>query len=121
MSRKIRIGDARALEQGLGVSFEFINRADIDASIKGFAVSSGGRVYAYANRCPHLGVELDWTPGEFFDREARYLVCSTHGARFEPETGLCVAGPCSGQSLSPLRVSVEEGEIYFHDDPAADF
>jgi len=40
--------------------------------------------------------ELDWQPGEFFDIAGVYLVCSTHGAIFEPNSGLCVAGPCRG-------------------------
>ena len=51
---------------------------------KGFAIRHLGRVHGYVNRCPHLGTELDWQPGEFFDFGGLYLVCSTHGAIFEP-------------------------------------
>jgi nitrite reductase/ring-hydroxylating ferredoxin subunit len=35
--------------------------------VTGFVVRHAGRVCAYVNRCPHLGTELDWQPGEFFD------------------------------------------------------
>ena len=65
---------------------------------KGFAVRFDGGVRAFVNRCPHLGVELDWQPGEFFEESGLYLICSTHGAMFDPSSGRCIAGPCSGAS-----------------------
>ena len=34
------------------------------------------------------------------------LVCAAHGASFELERGECVAGPCRGASLTPVRVAV---------------
>jgi nitrite reductase/ring-hydroxylating ferredoxin subunit len=40
------------------------------------------------------------------------LLCSSHGAVFEPDTGLCAAGPCVGASLRGLAVRVADGEIY---------
>lgn len=79
---------------------------------KGFAVRHGGKVCAFVNRCPHAGTELDWQPGEFFEETGLYLVCSTHGALFEPATGLCVAGPCRGASLETLQVR-EQGDHVF--------
>jgi len=69
-----------------------------------FVVSFEGKQYAYENRCPHQGVQLDWTPGEFFDEAKRYLICSTHGALFEPRSGKCVSGPCVGQSLKAVDI-----------------
>lgn len=71
---------------------------------KGFAIRFGGEVRAFVNRCPHLGVELDWEPGAFFDEAKLYLVCSTHGAVFEPDSGRCVGGPCRGASLEAIRI-----------------
>jgi nitrite reductase/ring-hydroxylating ferredoxin subunit len=79
---------------------------------KGFAIRFRGLVHAYVNRCPHLGVELDWQPGEFFEPGGLYLVCSTHGALFEPSTGLCVAGPCPGARLERLSVEERDGKIF---------
>ena len=93
-------------EHGRGVRFE------VGEALNGFAVRPRGKVCAYVNRCPHMGTELDWQPGEFFDFGGLYLVCSTHGALFEPATGYCVAGPCRGASLEPLQVREREGEIF---------
>jgi nitrite reductase/ring-hydroxylating ferredoxin subunit len=78
---------------------------------EGFVVRHGGKACAFVNRCPHLGTELDWQPGEFFEESGLYLVCSTHGALFEPATGLCVAGPCRGASLEPLQIREHEGQV----------
>jgi nitrite reductase/ring-hydroxylating ferredoxin subunit len=83
---------------------------------KGFAVRHSGAVCAFVNRCPHLGTELDWQPGEFFEESGLYLVCSTHGAIFEPATGFCVAGPCRGASLEPLPVREQRGHILLLND-----
>jgi nitrite reductase/ring-hydroxylating ferredoxin subunit len=68
-------------------------------------------VYAYLNRCAHKGLELDWDPGQFFDRQGRYLICATHDARYEPDSGLCIAGPCIGASLTVLSVAEKNGLI----------
>lgn len=105
-----------ALEDaGLGVRFP------LDAATNGFAIRFRGKVRAYVNRCPHAGTELDWEPGEFFggmpqtgsesEGSGLYLVCSTHGALFEPLTGVCVAGPCRGASLEPLQVREHDGRV----------
>ena len=72
----------------------------------------GLRVYGYRNECPHVGTPLDWIPHEFMDRERRHLVCSTHGAIFRVEDGLCLAGPCQGDALEPVPVAVRDGLLY---------
>ncbi|MBK8323284.1 MAG: Rieske 2Fe-2S domain-containing protein [Betaproteobacteria bacterium] len=86
---------------------------------KGFVVRFAGEARAFVNRCPHLGVELDWEPGEFFEETGLYLVCSTHGAIFEPSTGLCVAGPCRGARLEAIAVEERDGLVQLIDDPPA--
>ena len=82
----------------------------------GFAIRHGGTVHAFVNRCPHMGTELDWQPGEFFEESGLYLVCATHGALFQPATGLCVAGPCKGASLEALRTCEENGRVLLLND-----
>ena len=77
-----------------------------------FVVRHRGRVYAYVNECRHQASELDWNPGEFFDVDRLYLICATHGAVYEPGTGLCVAGPCRGARLAPVRVHEREGNVF---------
>lgn len=72
-----------------------------------------GEVRAYKNECRHLPVPLDERePKEIWDAEARYLVCSSHGARYRPEDGLCVSGPCQGSHLRALPVVVRDGEVF---------
>jgi len=83
----------------------------------GFVIRFMGLVHGYVNRCPHAGTELDWQPGEFFEEARIYLVCSTHGALFEPSTGYCVAGPCRGASLGKLPVREEDGQVYLAEAP----
>lgn len=66
---------------------------------------SGDRVQAWLNICPHAGRRLDYAPGKFLLDQGR-LVCASHGASFELEQGVCVAGPCRGASLVPLAVAI---------------
>jgi nitrite reductase/ring-hydroxylating ferredoxin subunit len=76
-----------------------------------FAIRFGGRVYAYRNRCAHVGVELDWEPGRFFDADGIVLICSTHGALYDPRTGECRGGPCRGGGLEPVAVEELDGYV----------
>jgi len=71
----------------------------------------GDVVYAYENRCPHMGTPLETFPDKFLNQTGELLICSTHGARFRVNDGLCVKGPCEGASLEPIGICVESGEI----------
>ena len=74
-------------------------------AVSGFVVNHDGHFRAYVNCCPHVGTPLDLWPNDFFAEDGRTLICSTHGALYEPATGYCTAGPCAGDSLTrlPLR------------------
>ena len=50
-------------------------------------------------------------PIDFFDEDKKFIICSTHGALYSPKSGLCVAGPCKGQSLIKLNVSERNEDI----------
>jgi nitrite reductase/ring-hydroxylating ferredoxin subunit len=76
-----------------------------------FIVRHRGRLVGYRNRCPHTGVPLEWQPDTFLDPDDSFIQCATHGALFRPEDGYCVRGPCSGQSLTALRVIVRAGRV----------
>jgi nitrite reductase/ring-hydroxylating ferredoxin subunit len=95
---------------GLGVRFDV--RAFGDKAT-GFVVRSGGKAYAYLNRCAHVPIELDWAKGEFFESSKLYLMCSTHGAIYVPESGFCAGGPCKGGRLRPIALREEDGNIYW--------
>lgn len=75
-------------------------------------VRRGLNVYGYVNRCPHAGTDLNWQDDQFMTDDEQYLMCFTHGALFEPETGKCVAGPCAGASLGEVPLEVENGKVY---------
>ena len=61
---------------------------------------------------PHAGRRLDWAPGKFMKSREGLLVCAVHGASFELEGGLCVAGPCRGDALRPVPVDVRDGQVW---------
>jgi len=96
-------------ESGKGMRFAVEHEGEEAAA---FVVRFNGQVHAYLNRCAHVPVELDWMEGEFFDDSGVYLICSTHGAIYAPENGVCLGGPCSGKSLIKLPVEEREGKIY---------
>ena len=97
------------VDGGHGVRFRL---REGDREEKGFVIRFCGIVHAYVNVCPHAGTELDWNPGDFFDESTLYLVCSTHGALFEPSTGNCVAGPCRGAALQRIEVTERDGQVF---------
>ena len=104
------ICDSAALtDGGRGVRFEAQQHG---AATAAFVIRYDGKVYAYLNSCAHIPVELDWMEGEFFDKAGLYLICATHGATYEPETGHCIMGPCKGQHLAALPVEERDGKVY---------
>ena len=44
-------------DSGKGVCFNFKRKG---GSVPAFALRYRGRVYAYLNRCAHMGLKLDW-------------------------------------------------------------
>lgn len=84
---------------------------------RAFALRFDGRVVAYMNRCAHVPTELDWQPGEFLDLDKRWIICSIHGATYEPADGHCIAGPCRGEHLMPLDVVERDGQVYWYPSP----
>lgn len=67
--------------------------------------------HAYVNSCRHMTTPLDFVRYQFFTEDGRHLVCLTHGALYDPASGLCVEGPCKGLSLYRLPVRVDQGEV----------
>src|SRR5690554_5104012 len=90
--------------------------AEVEALVDGSAESlilhrQGDAVRAWLNVCPHAGRRLDWAPGEFLKSKDGLLVCAVHGASFELQGGDCVAGPCRGEALRAVPVSVVDGLV----------
>jgi nitrite reductase/ring-hydroxylating ferredoxin subunit len=76
-----------------------------------FAVKKRSQIYIYQNSCPHLGIQLEWQPDEFLDIDASMIQCSSHGALFRIEDGMCLLGPCLGQSLIPVEFRINNAMI----------
>ena len=100
---------AELVERGDGVRFEIDWQGD---TVSAFAIRHDGQVRAYVNRCGHIAVELDWKQGKFFDPDGEYLLCSTHGALYAPESGACRGGPCRGAGLISLDAFEAGGNVY---------
>ena len=83
------------------------------APARAFVLRIDGRVVAYLNRCVHVPAEMDWQDGEFLDMDRRWIVCSIHGAHYEPETGRCAAGPCGRGRLTALAVEERDGRVWW--------
>jgi nitrite reductase/ring-hydroxylating ferredoxin subunit len=103
------VSDARRLSEGAGVRFGV--RID-GVAYEAFAVRWRGRVHAYLNVCRHEALPLDFGDARFFDEAYDALVCVQHGARYRPDTGQCVDGPCTGGRLTALAVVEQDGGLW---------
>ncbi len=92
------------LEEGSSRGFELADTAII-------AVKKQGQLYLYHNRCPHLGVNLEWQPDQFLDADGQLIQCATHGALFLIDSGQCVQGPCLGQQLQPIDYQLQGEQV----------
>lgn len=87
-----------------------------EAVIPAFVIRYQDQPRAFVNRCAHMTLELDIVPGRFFDRDKRFLMCATHGALYDPESGECRGGPCYGNGLEPVRVQEKNGMVLLADE-----
>ncbi len=79
--------------------------------LSGFLVRKGDRVHAYLNRCPHAGHPLNIRPDEFLSPDHSLIVCCSHGALFDMDTGFCIDGPCAGESLTRIPIEILAGYV----------
>jgi nitrite reductase/ring-hydroxylating ferredoxin subunit len=110
MSAPVRVlADAGRLSETTSVRFVI----EIDGvSRDAFAVRYRGEIRAFVNTCRHEGRTLDFGDGHFFDETCDALVCVHHGARYQPETGVCFEGPCLGARLTPLKLERRGPELW---------
>jgi nitrite reductase/ring-hydroxylating ferredoxin subunit len=95
-------------EGGAGVRFKVMLS---EGASSAFVVRVNNDVRGYLNRCSHVPVELDWNYGEFLDDSGLVIVCATHGAMYDGETGACMGGPCNGKHLQALDVYEENNQV----------
>lgn len=73
-----------------------------------FLVRTDGVLRAWMNACPHIdGAPMAWRTDGYMSADGKSIVCHGHGAEFQPDTGLCVAGPCLGLSLRSVPIVID--------------
>ncbi len=77
-----------------------------------FGVRLGVNVHIYINSCPHIGTPLNILPDRFLTTDGALINCSTHGALFTIEDGMCIAGPCKGRPLRRISAHVRGGDVF---------
>ena len=96
------------LEHGAARSFQVERDGRL---LDGFVLRHGDSFFAYVNRCPHWGVDLDLGDGRFFAEDIDRIYCKNHGATFMPDTGICDSGPCVGRSLERFETTLEGSDL----------
>ena len=85
---------------------------DGDWPFRGFVVRQGSSVFAYQNHCVHVGHPLNWSPDKFLTKDNSAIICASHGAMYEIESGRCFAGPGAGRQLRQLQAQVRDGIVF---------
>src|SRR5271165_3239451 len=105
---------AHRIERGTAKAFS-LSRITETGETRPFPIvvvrTAADEYFGYVNACPHQGVWLNIGAGEFFTRDRAYLKCGRHGAIFEIDKGLCINGPCEGESLEPVALAVLDGDL----------
>ena len=98
------------LERGQAIVFDVMLWR---APARAFALRFDGKVVAYLNRCVHVPTELDWQPGEFLDSGKEFIICSIHGATYDPRNGHCTGGPCGRGKLTLIAAEERDGSVWW--------
>jgi len=109
-AKRVICASGALVDSGRGVRFEL---QYFGQPAPAFVVRYRGQAHGYLNRCAHVAMELDWQEGAFFDSAGRDLLCSTHGATYDAQSGRCIGGPCNGTPLVKLRIDERGGKVYF--------
>jgi nitrite reductase/ring-hydroxylating ferredoxin subunit len=83
------------VDGGRAVSFDVVYAGQ---TCRAFAIRYRGLPHAYLDR--------------FFDDSGRWLLCATHGAVYEPDSGACAGGPCRG-GLVKIELVEHDGVVHW--------
>ncbi len=82
-------------------------------------VETAAGLRGYVNACPHQYLPLDHRGGGLLSADGARLMCSMHGAQFDAETGIGVAGTGLGCGLDPVPLALRGDRVVIgHDQPA---
>ena len=104
----IKICDLDDIEEGksLGITLEINGSRQMLLIVR-----SSDKAFVYLNSCPHIGTPLNLHPNKFLSHDKKHIICSTHGALFQIETGHCIFGPCKGDYLESIPVFIKDQQI----------
>ena len=100
----IRISEAADLTHGKTRVFAFPSPY---GEQQGFLIRYHEGFHAYRNQCRHWPIPLDFGDGDFFYETLDRIICKSHGAQYDPETGICEAGPCQQAGLQRFLLVLE--------------
>jgi nitrite reductase/ring-hydroxylating ferredoxin subunit len=123
IEQRIVVADVASLAHGQARAFTFAER---DGEGRGFVLAlrdgqaADMELVAYRNRCAHVSFDLDMGTGAFWSAKLGRIYCLTHGACYEPRTGICDRGPCVGRGLEKFAVERQGADavVLIHADPA---
>ena len=92
--RRLRVVGAARLACGESQRFALEQAGE---ALEGFVLRHETGVFAYLNRCPHWGLDLDLGDGRFYAQDLDRIYCKNHGALFRVSDGVCDHGPCFGR------------------------
>lgn len=99
----IRIEGADSMAHGETRTFDFPRNGRTG---QGFVIRHNGSFFAYLNQCCHWPVPLDMGDNDFYYAPADRIMCKTHGAVYQPDTGICDYGPCARAVLESFPIQV---------------
>ena len=105
MSDFHRVGSVADFQEGLVRVFP-IDGVEIGV------VKQDGRFHAFSGLCPHANYRLNYTR----IREGDRILCSSHFAWFDLETGQVLGGPAE-EGLKQYRVKVEGEDVLVAPEP----
>ena len=115
MSKRVLVCKAEQLRQGEIIAVK-LGSNEYGIPREGLVVvDESGTPHCYLNECKHLPIPLDGGSRDFFDAGGRHLFCGTHGAVYRLEDGYCLEGPCEGEALEAIPLSIEDGVVFVTD------
>ncbi len=65
---------------------------------------------AFVNACPHQYLPLDYQGSRILSGDGGRLICSSHSATFDADTGDVLGGPAE-ECLEPVPLMLRDGQI----------
>ncbi len=67
-------------------------------------------IKVWVNNCPHANLTLDLIKGRVQNNKGE-LLCANHGAKFDPNSGLCIKGPCKEKTLTKFPFTIKKNYL----------